>query len=335
MTHNRTVRHRALTAFTTLSFLGLLPHSSTLAQSVLTLQPDADQGKDAWIWSFENARDVNFGVRSDINGGLNNVIRAEVWEWADRADTIRALLAFNLSELPADAHIISAKLSLSFFANPQFTPQTGDNRMSIRRITSGWDEALVTWNNQPSTTEEQQVILPPSSSTSQDYPDIDVTELVRMMAGEPEKNFGLMLAMENEVVFKGLTFASSDHADATKHPKLEIRYETVSDVRATEDDKAQSSVQIRVDRSGNHLLIDNAAGGPDQLEMKIADLAGNQVLHSSRLQGPLTVNLEDLDDGLYFIQLERGPISTLHRLLRVDGRNILAETESTRAENRL
>lgn len=328
MTHNRTIRHQVLTAASALFILGLLPHSPVSAQSVLTLQPGAESGKDAWIWSFENARDVNFGVRTDVNGGLNNVIRAEVWEWTDRADTIRALLAFDLSEIPAGASITNARLSLSFFANPQFTPQTGDNNLAIRRITSEWDEALVTWNNQPTTTEEKQVVLPPSNSTSQDYPDIDVTELVRAMVENPGKNFGFMLAMQKEVVFKGLTFASSDHTNPALHPKLEITYETVSDVQV-KNEGSHSSLRLHVEESGDQLRINGPLTDMTQLEVSLSDISGNQILHGTyALQnGVLPVHLADLADGLYFVQLSGGTTSSVHKLIRVDGRTVLTRTE--------
>lgn len=196
------------------------------AQTTLTLQPDSTAGKDAWIWSFQPARQINLGVTNGQNRGLHNVLRAEVWKWGGLAtpDTIRALLQFDLSAIPRNAIVLEAKLSLYFYANPGFTPQIGENAMTIHPITETWEEGEVTWMHQPAFSEHEATYIPASTTPNQDYLDLDVRNLVQEMVYFPDANHGFMLRLQEERPYHGLTFASSDHADASKHPKLVIVY---------------------------------------------------------------------------------------------------------------
>lgn len=196
------------------------------AQTTLTLQPDSTEGKDAWVWSFQPARGINLGVANGQNQGLHNVLRAEVWKWGGLAtpDTIRGLLQFDLSSIPKSAIVLEAKLSLFFYANPGFTPQIGENTMAIHPITEAWHEGEVTWLNQPAFDAHRPLIIPASTAPEQDYLDLDVRNLVQEMIYFPDANHGFMLRLRDERPYHGVTFASSDHTDSSKHPKLVIVY---------------------------------------------------------------------------------------------------------------
>ena len=252
--------------------------------TLLTLQPDSISGNDAWIFSVEGARDVNFGVWNVQNQGLHNVVRAEAWRWTDRPDTIRGLINFDLSELPKGAEILDARLSLYFFANANFTKQVGENTMVIRRIISSWKETEVTWNNQPSTTNENEVQVPPSTSETQDYVDLDVTKLVVDMVKDSDNSFGFMLAMDEEVVFKGLTFASSDHSDAEKHPKLEIRYRLANDVKSNEPTESHCMIDLRPLPGDQGLELDVNSHLTNRLNLMVFTMEGKIVIHHSNLK---------------------------------------------------
>ncbi len=200
---------------------------NSLAQiNTFVIQPDSTDGFDAWIWSFEPAREINFGSWNGINYNLHNVIRAEVWKWSGKEtpDTIRGLLKFDLSDIPRSASIFEAKLSLYFFANEGFTPQLGNNEISIQRLVEGWSEDSVTWNNQPETSDRNKIVLEKSTSMDQDYLEIDIRNLVQEMVYFPEKNFGVMIKLLNEIEYSGVTFASSNHKDKAKHPKLLVKF---------------------------------------------------------------------------------------------------------------
>ncbi len=204
-----------------LIFLSIVCYS----QEVMALKPGPDEGKDAWIWSFPKAQNYNWGVPREGNHGLDNVFRAESWIWfeSERTDTIRGLIQFDLSTLPENAVIDSAKLNLFFFSNPGFTKQEGENFCYVERIVEKWNEAKVSWVNQPATTTEARLLLPKSHSDTSDY-SIDITDFVRFFYKNPDANNGLMFKMKEESEYRGLTFASSDHENESLRPELIIYY---------------------------------------------------------------------------------------------------------------
>lgn len=195
------------------------------SQEILTLKPGPKEGKDAWIWSFPKAQNYNWGVPREGNHGLDNVFRAESWIWfeSERTDTIRGLIQFDLSALPENAIIDSAKLNLFFSSNPGFTKQEGENLCYVEQIVEKWNEAEVTWINQPATTTEARLLLPKSTSDTSDY-SIDATNFVRYFYENPNDNNGLMFKMKEEKEYRGLTFASSDHEEEALRPELKIFY---------------------------------------------------------------------------------------------------------------
>jgi len=140
----------------------------------------------------------------------------------------RGLFKFDLSSIPANATIVSAKLSL--YSNP--LPLNGDlvhansgtdNSMFIRRITNSWDPPTTNWANKPSTTATDQVSIPHTSQSFLDLIDIDVKNLVVDM--QNSGNYGFMIMLQNDVIYNIRDFCSSTNADATKHPKLVITYQ--------------------------------------------------------------------------------------------------------------
>jgi hypothetical protein len=141
---------------------------------------------------------------------------------------IRALLKFDLSSIPENATIVSAKLTL--YSNP--TPLNGqnnvansgtDNSLYIQRVTSAWDSSGITWLNQPASTSANQVGVPHTDQPFLDLIDIDVTDLVSAMMPD-ESNNGFLIRLQNEVNYNFRVFCSSKYSDQAKHPKLEVQY---------------------------------------------------------------------------------------------------------------
>jgi hypothetical protein len=62
--------------------------------------------------------------------------------------TYQGLIKFDLSSIPTDAEIVSAKLYCYYLKYKDSNP-SGDT-FNLYRITSNWDEETVTWNTQPS-----------------------------------------------------------------------------------------------------------------------------------------------------------------------------------------
>ena len=190
------------------------------SQITITLQPGAAAGKDA-------------DIRSDNpltpNGSSPDFI-ANAWS-SGGSFTQRSLIEFDYSSIPANATIISAQLSL--FANltsghPQHhSSLSGSNECYLKRVVNSWSEASVCWSNQPATSNIHKVLIPQSTNSLQNYPNIDVTDLVQDMFNIPNNNFGFMLMLKTETQYRSMIFASSDHPDNTLHPVLVIVYDTV------------------------------------------------------------------------------------------------------------
>jgi len=175
---------------------------------VLTLQPGAE-GKDVMI-----------------AGRQANPIWGDEPDWFAMASSIitfRSLIEFDLSALPPDAVIVSARLSL--YSNPGLPHNSSlSNACLLRRITQPWGEHTVTWNNQPATTVANEAYLPVSVSPNEDY-HVDVTQLYRDIWTNPEQGHGLMIRLANESnLGASLAFCSGDYSNPARRPRLEIRY---------------------------------------------------------------------------------------------------------------
>jgi len=175
-------------------------------------------------WGQSDIRGVN---RQESNDGQNIYIDAMAWTWDGIPGINRALIKFDLDQLPANSEIVKAELSLYHYEIENIhwpmSNLSGSNEVYLQRVTSDWVEDEVTWNTQPSTTVENQVILPGSSSRTQDYLDIDVTELVNQIVVSGE-NYGFMLQLATEEYYRCMIFCSSEYEDSTLSPKLVIEY---------------------------------------------------------------------------------------------------------------
>ena len=135
----------------------------------LTLQPNSTEGKDSRVDSWQP--DNNLGERGDL--------MIKYWTiYGDPANT-RSVIEFNLSSIPANSIIDSAKLSLFHWPDNDHSTLSGSNACWIQRVIEPWDEKSITWNEQPATTTANQVQLPESLYATQDYLDTDVTQLVQ------------------------------------------------------------------------------------------------------------------------------------------------------------
>jgi hypothetical protein len=152
---------------------------------------------------------------------------AATWTTSGQTIYVRGAFGFDLSSIPSNSTVISARLTL--YSNP--TPQNGSltvpnegpaNAMLIRRITNSWVPASTFWLNQPSTTSTDQVVIPHTSQSTLDLVDVDVKNMVATMVSSG--NYGFMIQLQNEVIYNMRNFCSSTHAQTAKHPKLVVVY---------------------------------------------------------------------------------------------------------------
>lgn len=193
-----------------------LLHLSTrlTSQTTITLQPGPTDGKDARIWSVDD----------QLNAGDLTEFIAAAWTYSGTPGSVRSVMQFDLSSIPAGANIISAQLSLYHNFVSGTAGHAGENAVFLRRITQDWDEYTVNWANQPLNTTLHQVRLPKSANIDQDYENINVTLLLRDMMEDPQHSFGFMMILEVEEYYRSMKFFSSDDSHAELRPKLIVTY---------------------------------------------------------------------------------------------------------------
>jgi len=88
-----------------------------------------------------DAPDANYGGSEffEVRNDFGNNSDGRAWD---------ALINFDISSIPSGANIISAKLKIYYY--DYFTTDPKGRVLNLYRITSGWDEEIVTWNTQPS-----------------------------------------------------------------------------------------------------------------------------------------------------------------------------------------
>ncbi len=200
------------------------------AQRVISIQPNAKKGKDAFIFNLES-QEGRFGATNTTNYGNSKGLPSMEWTWDGDDGTIKSLIQFDLFKIPENSKIKSAYLSLYFNVKEEgemkenHSTLSGSNESWIEKITSDWDENTVTWNNQPTVSKNNRILLPTSKSETENYENIDITDLVQEMIKNPNENFGFMISMKRKTHYRRLMFASSDHKNKRSHPKLVITYE--------------------------------------------------------------------------------------------------------------
>ena len=188
------------------------------AIQTLTLQPT------------NNPYDVHLGVVGTTNVTDNNSVEFSGGAWTNGGQPFftRGLVKFDLSSIPAGATILSAKLSI--YSDP--TPLNGNlvdansgsaNALFLERVTSIWNPATVTWQNQPAGDAPTQISIPHTNLPFLDLVDIDVKNMVAIMAGTA--NYGFKIRLQNELAYNIRIFCSGRHPIAAKHPKLVITYQ--------------------------------------------------------------------------------------------------------------
>ena len=201
-------------------FVLLFISNPLLSQDTIVLQPGAIDGKDAMVRSLLPLK----------NWGDNESMFAAAWTYDGDFGITRPVFNFDLSLIPDSSEIMYASLSLFYDPSCGHEGHSGPNESYLYRITNSWDENIVNWSNQPSYTTQNQVFFPASYSSTQDYIDIDVTNLVLDMINDPENSFGFILRHVNELEYRSLIFASSDHPNENFHPKLVIVFRCITSI---------------------------------------------------------------------------------------------------------
>ncbi len=203
------------------------------SQTTVTFKPNAQIGKDANISIREYTNMAN------ENQATFNELLMDAWTYGGDFGICRGLIKFDeLASIPTEAVITDVKLKL-YGINPP-SPQNGNNvypgsglneysnTVYFQRVTSAWDESTVTWNTQPTTSDSNQMIIPNSEAQyNWNYTIENSSALnawVQDMVSNPSTNHGFMLKLITEQTFRRMVFATSDYADSTKWPELQVTY---------------------------------------------------------------------------------------------------------------
>lgn len=200
----------------------------------------------------------------------------------------RTLLDFDLSSVPVPANIHDADLAM--YLDDATTGQWAD--WVVRWVQSPWTND-VTWNTKPAMG-SIDFALRTMNGSSLGWKHWHPTELVQRWVNGRYGNFGMYLRQSTENVNNILSFISTDHADSTQWPHLDVIYdEWLGEMRFN---KFES--QRLTDRMHLHVNVAN----------------GNLVLHEQdlRIAGTgLDLRVDRFYNGLSTASSDLGPGWTL------------------------
>lgn len=167
----------------------------------MLLQPAEAEGRDAFV--REAAPAANHGTAA----------RLEVSEAQGEAS--RALLAFDLGALPANATLVEARLALAAVES-----QAWPRDLEVHRLAAPFDETTVTWATRPATAE---VVARATLGTGETAVAFDLTEALRGAVERREPFHGIELRGDVPPPLQGpLALHSSGAAEAGARPLLRL-----------------------------------------------------------------------------------------------------------------
>ena len=144
--------------------------------------------------------------------------------------TIREVIKFDLSSIPANATIQSANLYLYSYPTPTLNGNFIDanfgtnNSILVQQIVANWSPSSIGWFNQPATTTANQVNVPTTTQSTLDL-NLDVKNMVSSMVSA-NANYGFALKLQNETIYTSRIFVSSYNTTyPAKRPKLVVVYQ--------------------------------------------------------------------------------------------------------------
>ncbi|MBL0017669.1 MAG: DNRLRE domain-containing protein [Bacteroidetes bacterium] len=265
-------------------------------------------------------RDAAIGTNPGMNTSGNNYVgavqNAAYCMTSDDGTTNghlnRALIGFDLSDLPTTTVINSAKLNLYALGATGVLPGHDGtaNATEIRRVPVAWDQTQVTWDNQPSLG-TLVTILPQSTSPTQDYLDIDVTQAVREMIAFPQNNHGFLLKLVTELEQNAMLFHSINSGDPSKAPKLVLDIDCSSIVGVEE--KKVVDFALFPNPTTNSVHFRGTMDADGKVEFKIYDLSGRQlaiqdagIINAGSHTLDISTLITDQPAGIYIVRAKFG-----------------------------
>jgi hypothetical protein len=185
-------------------FAAVLSVAASAFAAELVLQPGAE-GKDAMVNILEPT--VNFGNYSYLMVNFGP------------ATEVRGLVEFEGLSAISRATVNSAYLDLWID-----TSNSTDYDFGVYRITEKWEEATVTWQNQPAHVATPYDKIRVSGAAGGPYT-WNVKDLVQEWASETYPNYGLMVKrVDMQYPTNWPYFCSGDNTNASYRPRLRVDY---------------------------------------------------------------------------------------------------------------
>ena len=191
--------------------------------------------------TVDHIEDSTNVINTYIYNGDSNITtynKGKLLVGVDNNYTYRTLLKFNLPKIPASYKLVNANLRL--FSLPESTSNFEDDKViCIHKVTKDWNEENAKWNNmnnQFSSLIENYFFFVKGTEAEVNY--ANVTKLVKDWYNNPESNYGLMLKLYNESLYKNnkvlAVFASNDTPYTGLNPKplIEITYKNYNGVES-------------------------------------------------------------------------------------------------------
>ena len=266
--------------------------------SCTVLQPGFERGYDAEIFSC-----IASGYDTTNYGTIQDVC-ATAWTHSGDTSLVRSLFKFDLSFIPNNYIVTSARLTLYYnpsSAEGQHASLSGPNSSVLQRITTNWGENTVTWNTQPQTTTVNQVLIPSTTSSTQNFIDIDVTQLVSDMVSNPSSSYGFLFKQQTEQFYRKLVFASSDHPVDSLHPKLEVCVQSTVGVNTSVDD---NSFRIYPNPATDKITIEYYRSKVEQVQIKLYSMEGRLLLEKTCKSNEMQIDVSGFSKGVYIVEIQ-------------------------------
>jgi hypothetical protein len=155
-----------------------------------------------------------------VNGGTATYIQAQ----KDASVYIYALLKYQAHFDPLLSY---ENADLCLYSALHYRESGNSNAGKVKRVTSDWQENVVTWNTMPTTTTTGEQSIPQTSTTG--YVDrddtIDMLGFIQYWSANPTQNYGVRFDINTaQSGFLRLLYYSYDYTTHADRPKLILTY---------------------------------------------------------------------------------------------------------------
>lgn len=233
---------------------------------------------------------------------------------------VRAALKFNLSTIPKNVNITSAKLELYRFEGVLGDKNTWDNptTFEVRTITESWSAAdnklssklFSNWTDWGSSYNNELIgsdeYIPPTKG----WFEFDVLEAVKNMVKNPSSNHGFMIFSNGYVKPENggsvSKFRSATDPLKKQRPKLTITYSDATDI-AHKSKQPNNKAELLLNSSTSNII------------MSIINARGQEIV-SSRVTSTIDIDnmIKPLKSGVYVCRYSSEGETLLTHKLAVD-----------------